>query len=435
MVRLFLICFLIFHLFSLHVFAQKQLKSIEKLSEHINTEAEEILPLLSPSGDSLFFARVFHESNKGGKYSGSDIWLSTFGNTAQNWAIANNDLKDWNDKRNNFIIGINPHEKIIYQNNPKDPDKGIRFVKKISNYWTKPEDLAIPGIPNSGYQGIYVSPDYSVILFSMKTIRSFGKEDLYVSTKDNQGGWTEPVNLGTTINTSNSEISPFLSSDKKTLFFASAGHGGFGDMDIFMAQRLYNSWTVWSKPQNLGNQINSTAFDGYYSEYGDSIAFFSSNRGGELSDIFEARYVRIEEKNALNQTVKISTAQQKANRVYINEDNLSSDYGIPSDFRIEVSLNKALSENSLIKEQLWFLAGKLNRYSNLKVAFAVVPTTNIPSDILVIQSNKIMAELFSEFTQLKVSRSKIEYDGIELRGNLENGLEQMVQIVPLFFKE
>jgi hypothetical protein len=434
MVRLIFIYFLNFYLFIIQVFGQKQVESVEKLSMHINTDAEEILPILSPTGDSLFFARVFHESNKGGKFSGSDIWLSTFGNKAQNWAIASNNLDDWNDKRNNFIIGINPNEKIIYQNNPKDPNKGIRFVKNINNYWTKPENLSLPGIPRSGYQGMYVSPDYSVILISMKSTNGYGKEDLYVFTKNNLGNWMEPVNLGNTINTSESEISPFLSSDNKTIYFASKGHGGYGDMDIFKSERLYNSWNVWSKPQNLGNQINSEAFDGYYSQYGDSIAFFSSNRDGELSDIYEVRFKEMDENNGLNQIIKISTAQQKANRTYINENELSSEFGIPGNFKIDAVLNKSIKENSLIKEQLWFLAGKLNRYPNLKVAFVIIPLTNIPSDSLVVQSNTIISELFSEINLLEVSRTKIEYDGIELRGVQKNGVEQKVRIVPLFFK-
>jgi hypothetical protein len=433
MVRHSFFYFLGLYLFSIQIFAQKQVESLEKLSEQINTEAEEILPLLSPSGDSLFFARVFHELNKGGKYSGSDIWLSIYDNESQTWAIPTNDLRNWNDKRNNFIIGINPNEKIIYQNNPKDPEKGIRFVKNINNNWTKPENLSLPGLPKSGYQGMYVSPDYSVILISMKSSNNYGKEDLYVSTKNNQGNWTEPVNLGTTINTSESEISPFLTADKKTLFFASKGHGGYGDMDIFMAERLYNSWTVWSKPQNLGEQINSAAFDGYYSEYGDSIAFFSSNREGELSDIYGVRFKRTLDQTGSTRTITTSTAQAKSNRNYIDKNELNSEFGIPPNFTFEFSLQKSEQENKLFKEQIWFLAGKLNRYPQLKVAFQIIPLGNIPSEILVIQSNQIISDIFSNIASMGVKTSKLAYDGIELDSKLIKANEQKVRIVPIFF--
>lgn len=434
MVRLTFFYFLGFYLFSIQVLAQKQVESLEKLSEQINTEAEEILPLLSPSGDSLFFARVFHESNKGGKYSGSDIWLSLYDNETQGWAKPTNDLLNWNDKRNNFIIGVNPNEKIIYQNNPKDPDKGIRFVKNIKNNWTKPENLSLPGIPKSGYQGMYISPDYSVILISMKSPGNYGKEDLYVSTKNNKGNWTEPLNLGTTINTSESEISPFLSEDKKTLFFASKGHGGYGDMDIFMAERLYNSWTVWSKPQNLGEPINSKAFDGYYSEYGDSIAFFSSNRDGELSDVYRVNLNITSDQIENKRIISTSTAQVKSNRNYIDDKILNSEFGIPLSFTFELSLQKSEQENKLFKEQIWFLAGKLNRYPQLKVAFQILPLGNIPSEILVIQSNQIISDIFSNIASMGVETSKLAYDGIELDAKLIKENEQKVRIIPTFFK-
>ncbi|WP_375579298.1 hypothetical protein ABWH96_20210 [Marivirga tractuosa] len=437
MVRQQFIYFLIsnFLFISFFGFAQKQVDSVVKLSESINSSAEEIQPLLSLSGDSLFFARFFHEENIGGKYSGSDIWLSIFDEGTQEWGKASNQLKNWNDKRNNFIVGINPKEKIIYLNNPKNPDKGIQFVKKIGNYWTKPENISLPGIPKSGYQGLYVSPDYSVIILAMKTENGFGKEDLYISTKNDQGDWTKPVSLGSTINTSESEISPFLSADKQTLYFASKGHGGYGDMDIFKSERLYDSWNVWSKPINLGDKINSPAFDGYYSQHGDSLAFFSSNREGELSDVYEVRFISPKKFIDSNKTINISSAQQKADRIYLNEDKLSTEYSIPSNFMIEVALTESINGNNLIEEQLWFLAGRLNQYPNLKVAFKIVPIDNISSDILVIRSNKIIAELFSELILQGVNRSKLEYDGIEISNKESQGRNQKVRIIPLFFKE
>ncbi|MGJ3234272.1 hypothetical protein [Marivirga sp.] len=408
MVRHSFFYFLGLYLFSIQIFAQKQVESLEKLSEQINTEAEEILPLLSPSGDSLFFARVFHELNKGGKYSGSDIWLSIYDNESQTWAIPTNDLRNWNDKRNNFIIGINPNEKIIYQNNPKDPEKGIRFVKNINNNWTKPENLSLPGIPKSGYQGMYVSPDYSVILISMKSSNNYGKEDLYVSTKNNQGNWTAPVNLGTTINTSESEISPFLTADKKTLFFASKGHGGYGDMDIFMAERLYNSWTVWSKPQNLGDQINSAAFDGYYSEYGDSIAFFSSNREGELSDVYGVRFGK-----NLDPSIR-------ENFLVYNEKNILDKNEVLNIFGFQIDSLIYFEENtdnikSNSSELLFFIANNLKKKYDISILLigngsSALTNTRQKKASIYLQNNGI-------------SPNRIE---TEIKSNLSNSIDDKI---------
>ena len=115
-----------------------------------------------------------------------------------------------------------------------------------------------------------------------------GKEDLYISLKDDDGKWSAPQNLGTTINSPGYEISPFLSDDGTLLFFASDGHEGYGDADIYMSRRLYDSWDIWTEPINLGSQINSDAFDAYFFLHDEKEAFFASNRGGGLSNLYHA---------------------------------------------------------------------------------------------------------------------------------------------------
>ena len=97
-------------------------------------------------------------------------------------------------------------------------------------------------------------------------------------------GWSSPQHMGDALNTSGFEISPFLSPGNDTLFFSSNGLGGQGDADIFYSVRQ-GGWDQWSTPKNLGNVINSPKFDAYFSYSGDQ-AFWSSNRDGELSDIY-----------------------------------------------------------------------------------------------------------------------------------------------------
>jgi len=66
---------------------------------------------------------------------------------------------------------------------------------------------------------------------------------------------TKPVNMGSVINTEFEESSPFLANDMKTLYFASKGHNGYGGYDIYVTERLDESWTNWSAPKNLGHAI------------------------------------------------------------------------------------------------------------------------------------------------------------------------------------
>ena len=124
---------------------------------------------------------------------------------------------------------------------------------------------------------------------------SRGREDLYISLKNEKGGWTKPKNMGSTINSTGFEMSPFLSANKRRLYFASSGHPGQGNGDIFYCDRLYDSWEIWSAPKNLGESVNSKSFDAYFSIYGDSVAYFSSNRKNQM-DVYK---VSVREKKSL----------------------------------------------------------------------------------------------------------------------------------------
>ena len=81
--------------------------------------------------------------------------------------------------------------------------------------------------------------------------------DLFVVLKNEQGQWQQPINLGDQINSPFAERYPFLHPDGKTLYFSSEGHGGLGGLDIYYSRRLDDTWQNWSEPVNMGTAINS----------------------------------------------------------------------------------------------------------------------------------------------------------------------------------
>jgi outer membrane protein OmpA-like peptidoglycan-associated protein/Mg-chelatase subunit ChlD len=114
--------------------------------------------------------------------------------------------------------------------------------------------------------------------------------DIFVSSKDSLGNWLSPVNIGSTINSRYCERFPFLHPDMKTLYFSSDGHGGLGKMDVFKSTRLNDScWNCWSEPVNMGKEINTSENDAGYkiSTSGDK-AYFSLNKrkASETSVLF-----------------------------------------------------------------------------------------------------------------------------------------------------
>jgi len=64
--------------------------------------------------------------------------------------------------------------------------------------------------------------------------------------------WSEPVNLGSTINTTFNEQGPTLSNDKLSLYFGSDRAGAIGGFDIWVSRRSCRE-CAWGTPDNLGS--------------------------------------------------------------------------------------------------------------------------------------------------------------------------------------
>jgi hypothetical protein len=271
---------------------------LRKLSTTINSQYEDILPMQSPDGKVLFFARAASPENVGGKFAGTDVWISNYDENADTWTPPQNE-RMFNDRGTNAVVGMNDKGDELFLLNTTGTKRaqGVYHSTKRNNAWTEPRLVSVPGLSTEDFLGAYVSPDMKVIIFSMNGEESRGNEDLYISLKNAKGEWSKPRNLGSTINTNGFEMAPFLTPDKRRLYFSSNGHPGYGNADIFYSDRLYESWEVWSAPKNLGLKINSPAFESFFSIYHDSVAFFSSNRNRDYSDIYRVAVFPLREDN------------------------------------------------------------------------------------------------------------------------------------------
>lgn len=266
--------------------------ALHKLDSNINLDYEEIQPILTRDGQSMFFVRSLNPRNTGGKDSGQDIWLAKkTGDTT--WARAENLGLPINNKENNGIIGVSADGKSILISNvylKKKMDPGISSsTKGDDGKWSNPIPLAIKDFTiQRGYLGGYWLKNEKGILLTMKSEAAVGREDLYITFKEQDGTWSKPKNLGNTINTVGFEISPFYMEEDSMLYFASNGHEGSGDADIFRAKRLDDTWTKWSKPENIGPFFNGEGFDAYFfiNETDSTIYLAKENPENNFTDIY-----------------------------------------------------------------------------------------------------------------------------------------------------
>lgn len=116
--------------------------------------------------------------------------------------------------------------------------------------------------------------DGTRLYFSSNRPGGYGGMDIYVAEKID-GKWTDPINLGPDINTTGNEVFPFMHSTG-VLFFSSDGHQGFGGLDLFL---IDISRRKWGDLINMGNSFNSKADDFGFTMNGTGTqGFFSSNR-------------------------------------------------------------------------------------------------------------------------------------------------------------
>ena len=145
--------------------------------------------------------------------------------------------------------------------------------------WSKPKAHFLSSNEYSvGHPAL--TPDGQILFFVSDMPGGFGGTDIYQIVKK-AGKWSKPKNLGAEINTSGNEMFPFAT-ENGDLYFASDMHPGLGGLDIFTAHLREGKW---ARPHNLGSPVNSSYDD--FSLATDSTGdqgFFSSNRPGGLGD-------------------------------------------------------------------------------------------------------------------------------------------------------
>ncbi len=188
------------------------------------------------------------------------------------------------DEVNKFRLQYFPvltvdNQQIIYTAQGIERDENLVISYKKDGKWTPAESIS-PFINSSFNEGACtISADGRTLIFtSCNGRQSMGSCDLYITYRVGDS-WSIPKNLGPTVNSIDWESQPALSADGKTLYFASSRPGGLGARDIWVTQL---EGTDWTKPQNLGSNVNTSEDDitPFIHVNGQSLFFSSKGRQG-----------------------------------------------------------------------------------------------------------------------------------------------------------
>ena len=252
------------------------------LGPKVNTQYDDYWPMLSTDGTKLYTTKTLprREDMPMSRRNSQEDFFINFLEKDSTWSRPYK-IGALNTKTNEGAPSISADGQtfVFTACNRKDGygKCDIYISKRTKQGWTRPRNIGEPINTKVLERQPSLSPDGKTIYFTSDRRGTSGVEDIWVSHLQDSQKWSEPINLGDSINTDGLEWAPFIHPDGRTLYFVSNGHMGMGGLDIFKSIRTND--TTWSKPINIGYPIN-TAYDEqslFVSIAGD-LGLISSNR-------------------------------------------------------------------------------------------------------------------------------------------------------------
>jgi outer membrane protein OmpA-like peptidoglycan-associated protein len=256
----------------------------EPLSAVNSPTGNEIQPVPSADGKSLYLRRTRFAGNTEGVAESGDIWLSQSTDKGLTWSAPTRPSSPpgLNTPHNNSVqavVGTATSPALLVGGTYDASgfrEEGVSRAAVGGSGRPVPLRVASYYSTNVG-TSFFMTPDEKILLLSLEREDAQGGNDLYISRPDGAGGYTVPQNLGAVVNSPGYDFAPWLSADTKTMYFSSFGHQGYGSSDIFVTQRLDDSWQKWSPVQNLGPRFNGPGYDAYFALGPNGEAYYASS--------------------------------------------------------------------------------------------------------------------------------------------------------------
>ncbi|HLV41583.1 MAG TPA: hypothetical protein VKY37_04845 [Brumimicrobium sp.] len=321
---------------------------IINLGSKINSKYPDYTPVISLDGSVLYFtSRRLREdgSNKDYKEPYTNLYKEDIYRSdrigIETWAEPKI-MEFSSPERNEAIVAVSSDERTLYVYKDDAGNGDIFETEYKDSQFENLVPIKIKGVNTNAWEPhITSSADGKYKYFSSDRDGGFGGRDIYRITKLPNGEWSEPMNLGPTINTEHDEDSPFISIDNKTLYFSHNGEKSIGGFDVFVSVMSEEDQS-WSDPINLGYPLNSTGDDIYYTTTADGLTgFYTSFRDGGYGekDIYEVRNDYLGIKNAVVLTGKIAalSGEDIPEDVIITLSCINCENDIPKEIKLRES--------------------------------------------------------------------------------------------------
>jgi flagellar motor protein MotB len=246
--------------------------SPRNMGDSINSRDSECFPALTIDGKTLVFTRRLGGRNE-------DFFMSH--KHPDGWGLAGALSGEVNSALNEGAQTLSLDGQLLFFTGCNFPDGfgscDLYFSIRTRTGWSLPKNVGEDVNTEAWESAPSLSPDKRSLYFASSMTGGQGGSDIWVTRRGKDGRWSEPENLGPTVNTPGNESSPFIHADNQSLYFTSNGHRGYGGDDLFLSRRQADD--RWSVPENLGYPINTIENEGSMIVSADGrTAYYASDR-------------------------------------------------------------------------------------------------------------------------------------------------------------
>ena len=258
------------------------------MGRNINTQYHEYFPAITADGNTFLYTRNMPYEDEAGKFYQEDFYVSIknsnewqpASNLGKGINTANNEGAPSLSADGQILFFIGCEGQFGYGRNRQGLGScDVFYTQNLGAKWSAPENLGPPVNTGKWESQPSFSSDGKTLYFIRGNGRDVTSNDIYKTILQDDGTWSNPVKLSDKINTPFREESIFIHPDDQTLYFSSEGHTGMGGLDIYMSRRQADG--EWGEPVNLGYPINTHTDENsiLIGPSGD-IAYFASDRKG-----------------------------------------------------------------------------------------------------------------------------------------------------------
>jgi len=240
---------------------------IDNVGPAINSQYPEYGAIISADESEMIFTSRRPNTTGGKTDQGDglffeDLYISFYRNGK--WTPAQNMGTPVNSEDHDATAGLSPDGQILYIYRDSKSNGGDIYQSFLEgDAWSKPQDMGNKINTKFHETTVSLGPDNKTLYFVSDRPGGYGDRDIYKIVLNDKAKWGDPENLGPTINTQWGEEGVEIQADGKTLYFSSEGHSSMGGYDVFKS--TLDNTGKWTEPQNLGYPVNTPDDDVFFS--------------------------------------------------------------------------------------------------------------------------------------------------------------------------